>query len=81
MIYARVHDRTVTDDYYAAMDRIEQRLDVGPPPQIGPAEDSLTGDEREQLLNLVAQLAERDLSVEMRLHLVTRMHSVLITAH
>jgi integrase len=27
MIYARVHDRTVADDYYAAMDRIEQRLE------------------------------------------------------
>jgi integrase/recombinase XerD len=32
MIYARVHDRTVADDYYAAMDRIEQRLDVSPQP-------------------------------------------------
>ena len=77
MIYARVHDRTVADDYYAAMDRIEQRLDVGLPPQTGPAGESLAGDEREQLLNLVAQLAERDLSARTRLELVEQMRSIL----
>ncbi len=73
MIYARVHDRTVADDYYAAMDRIEQRIDIGPPPQIGLAGESLTGDEREQLLALAVQLAEPNLSVETRLELVDRM--------
>jgi len=29
LIYARVHDRTVAEDYYAAMDIIEKRLDSG----------------------------------------------------
>ena len=29
MIYARVHDRTVAEDYYAAMEIVEQQLDVG----------------------------------------------------
>jgi site-specific recombinase XerD len=28
MIYARVHDRTVAQDYYAAMDQIEERLEL-----------------------------------------------------
>ena len=28
MIYARVHDQTVVDDYYAAMQKVEQRLDL-----------------------------------------------------
>jgi len=55
------------------MDRIEQRLGVGPPPQTGPAGESLTGDEREQLLGLVVQLAEPSLSVETRFELVERM--------
>jgi integrase/recombinase XerC len=73
MIYARVHDRTVADDYYAAMDRIEQRLDVGPPPQTAPAGVSLTGNEREQLLGLAVQLAEPNLPVGTRFELVDRM--------
>ena len=28
VIYARVHDRTVAEDYYAAMEGVEQRLEV-----------------------------------------------------
>jgi site-specific recombinase XerD len=30
MIYAKAHDQTVADDYYAAMGRIEQRLEIVP---------------------------------------------------
>ncbi len=31
MIYARAHDQTVADDYFAAMqDRVEQRLEIVP---------------------------------------------------
>ena len=73
MIYARVHDQTVADDYYSAMERVEQRLDVDPPPQPGPAGESLTGDQREQLLGLAVPLAEPNLPVETRFELVDRM--------
>ena len=73
MVYARVHDRTVADDYYAAMDRIEQRLDVGPLAQTAPAGESLTGNGREQLLGIAVQLAEPNLSLETRFELVDRM--------
>jgi hypothetical protein len=31
MVYARVHNRTVAEDYYAAMDVVERRLEVTPP--------------------------------------------------
>jgi site-specific recombinase XerD len=31
MVYARVHDQTVAEDYYAAMERVEQRLEISPP--------------------------------------------------
>ena len=31
MIYARVHDQTVADDYYSAMERVEQRLRIALP--------------------------------------------------
>jgi integrase len=30
MIYARAHDQTVAEDYFAAMQRVEQRLDIVP---------------------------------------------------
>ena len=77
MAYARVHGQTVTADYYATMDRSEQRLGVGPWSQTGPAGESLTGDEREQLLDLKVQLAEPSLSVETLFELVERMCWVL----
>jgi hypothetical protein len=38
MVYARVHDRTVAGDYYAAMDQIEQGLDLLAGPAPTPAE-------------------------------------------
>ena len=28
MVYARVHDHTVAEDYYTAMEQVEQRLDL-----------------------------------------------------
>jgi hypothetical protein len=73
-------DRTVAEDYYAAMERVEQRLDIAPP--AAPADEAnssepLNGDEREQLLDLAAQLAEPDLSAEVRLGLVGRVRQVL----
>lgn len=51
MIYARVHDQTVADDYYAAMRQIEKRLElVSEPPQ---TIEPLISNERFQLLQLV----------------------------
>ena len=29
MVYARAHDQTVAEDYFAAMERVEQRLQIG----------------------------------------------------
>jgi integrase/recombinase XerC len=80
MIYARVHDQTVAEDYYAAMDRVEQRLQITPPAT--EADDSRDGEalddrEREQLLDLTDQLADPDLNPEDRIELVERMRQVL----
>ena len=36
MIYARAHDQNVAEDYFAAMQRVEQRLDIVPVPQEKP---------------------------------------------
>lgn len=36
MIYARAHEQTVAEDYFAAMSRVEQRLDIASPHQAEP---------------------------------------------
>ena len=33
MVYARAHDQTVAEDYFAAMERVEQRLEIVPAKQ------------------------------------------------
>jgi site-specific recombinase XerD len=77
MIYARVHDRTVAEDYYAAMDVVEKRLEVTPPEVEDNAKSQVNDDERAQLLELATQLAEPELGVEVRLDLVNQLCRVL----
>jgi site-specific recombinase XerD len=75
MIYARVHDQTVADDYYAAMQQVEQRLDLlGTQPEVS---IPICEDERIQLLALTAQLEQPELSREARLQITTHMRWVL----
>jgi hypothetical protein len=62
------------------MERVEQRLEISPP--AAPADEASGGEslhdgEREQLLGLAEQLAEPDLSAEVRLGLVGRVRQVL----
>jgi hypothetical protein len=75
MIYARVHNRAVAEDYYAAMAEIEKNLDstVGKDPTDGPINVS----ERAQLLELVDLLAEPRFGHQARLDLLAQMRRVL----
>jgi hypothetical protein len=77
MIYVRVHDHTVAEDYYAAMERIEQRLDVGPLPEPNHAETPVKSSERAHLLELATRLAKPELGVESRMNLVEQVRQVL----
>jgi site-specific recombinase XerD len=77
MIYARAHDQTVADDYYAAMSSVEKRLDL-----LGELEDtvsSINESERIELLDLTTQLAEPELSLKARLEILARMRQLLIS--
>lgn len=78
MIYARVHDRTVEEDYYAAMAQIEKSLDLAAGTD---ATDSvgepINAGERAQLLELASQLAAPQLGLNVRLDLVDQMRRVL----
>ncbi len=76
MIYAHAHNRTVAEDYYAAMKRIEQGLNlVGTIPING--HGRISQDERDRLLALANQLAAPHLDQEIRLNLVDQMRLLL----
>ena len=74
MIYARVHDQTVAEDYYAAMGSVERRLAL--------AEDEkqpgrLQESEREQVLAIAAQLAQPEVDHNMRMDLAQQICLIL----
>jgi site-specific recombinase XerD len=68
MIYARAHDKTVENDFFTAMQRIEARLELVPEPALS---------ERCQLLSLAEQLFQPELSVDVRFHIAAQMCSLL----
>lgn len=83
MIYARAHDQTVADDYFAAMQRVEQRLEIAPVQEPQPAD----GDpERIELFIFqlrsaqawLEQLALPELCLPERLEIVTQLRQVLV---
>lgn len=75
MVYARVHDQTMADDYYMAMRHIEQRLDLlGQQGSIHePPGESL----HLQLLALAEQLARPELGAEACLEIVGQVRDLL----
>lgn len=76
MTYARVHDRTVADDYYGAMEQVERRLGLLGAPADGASR--FGGDERGQLLALTERMQDPDLSLDLRLRLVAQVREVLL---
>jgi len=83
MLYARVHNRTVADDYYTAMAEIERSLTPSAGSGLAPTagtydgDESVSASERASLLELLSRLAEPQLDHETRLDLVARMRCVL----
>jgi hypothetical protein len=77
LIYVRLHNRTVAEDYYAAMKVVEKRLEVVPPDADDTADPPVNDNERAHLLELATQLAEPELGVEVRLGLVGQICEVL----
>lgn len=73
MIYARAHDQTVADDYFAAMQRKEQRLEIIQPPR-HEANDEVVK-VQELLLPFIQQLERLELSVEERYGIAAQLRS------
>jgi integrase/recombinase XerD len=75
MVYAYAHDKTVENDYFAAMHRIEQRLElVSQPVSITLP---VSAPERCQLLTLAEQLFVPELSLGTRLEIASQMRKLL----
>ncbi len=69
MLYARAHDQTVADDYFHAMQRIEQRLQIGEVKQ-----DEVV---KVQVTQLIQQLETPELCLEERLEIASQLRQVL----
>ncbi len=78
MIYAHAHDQTVAEDYFAAMERVEQRLEIVPE-----AEDTCTersrsmGDVKVQVVQLIQRLELPELCYEERLGIASQLRNAL----
>jgi hypothetical protein len=78
MVYARAHDQTVADDYFAAMQRVEVRLDTSTllSASIVPQEKNM-GDVKVQALQLIKQLEIPALCYAERLGIASQLREVL----
>jgi hypothetical protein len=76
MIYARAHDQTVAEDYFAAMKRVEQRLEIVPPKQEEPVAETTPNPEYEQVLALAEELSLPELNLDGRLAIAQRLREL-----
>jgi hypothetical protein len=76
MIYARAHDQTVADDYFAAMQRIEQRLEIIQEPK-HEANDEVV--KVQELRYLFEQLETPELRLEQRLSIMVQLRAAFTT--
>ncbi len=75
MVYACAHDKTVEADYFAAMSRIEQRLELVEQPVERPITIGVS--ERSQLLTLAELLFTPEMTLETRFEIASQMRGLL----
>jgi len=76
MIYARAHDKTVAEDYFAAMQKIELRLDIVPEPKREAEYEVVNVQEPIKALQLIEQLEIPDLCYEERLDIASQLREL-----
>jgi site-specific recombinase XerD len=76
MIYARAHDQTVAEDYFAAMERVEQRLEIVPEPRQKTDDEVVKVQEPVKVLQLIEQLELPELCLEKRLDLTLQLRAL-----
>lgn len=77
MVYAKAHDQTVADDYFAAMSRVEERLDLSPPKQESQTDEVVNVPETTQILGWIDLLALPELGQDERLEVAERLKEAL----
>ena len=76
MIYARAHDQTVAEDYFSAMQRVEERLDIVQPKREESVVEVTPSPEYAQALALAEELALPELSLDGRLAIAQRLREL-----
>jgi hypothetical protein len=79
MVYARVHDKTVAEDYFIAMSRVEQRLELTPTPTQEPknAAEIVKVPPNAQVFDWIERLALPELCQEERLEIAGNLKRAL----
>jgi site-specific recombinase XerD len=77
LIYARAHDQTVADDYFAAMQRVEQRLEILPKLE---QEDEVVKVQPD-LFQLIEQLEMPKLCLEERRNIALQLRELFGAVH
>lgn len=77
MIYARAYDQSVADDYFAAMERVEQRLEILPPKEEESKDEVVNVQGRAQVLVWVERLALSELCQKERLEIAESLKQAL----
>jgi hypothetical protein len=77
MIYARAHDQTVAEDYFAAMQRVEQRLEIVPEPKQEAEDEVVKVQEPIILFQLIQQLELPELCLQERLGIASQLRKAL----
>lgn len=83
MIYARAHDQTVADDYFTAMQRVEERLalDDDLETSVEPKENMGDVKVQEKVFQLIEKLEMPELCFEERLLLAGQLRLALGIVH
>ena len=76
MIYARAHDQTVAEDYFAAMERVEQRLDIVSEPKQETEYEVVKVQEPTKVLQLIERLELPELCFEERLDITFQLREL-----
>jgi site-specific recombinase XerD len=76
MVYARAHDQTVAEDYFVAMQRVEQRLNIVPESKQRSEDEVVKVQETDKLNQLIERLESRELCLEERLDITLRLREL-----
>jgi integrase len=78
MIYAKAHDQTVADDYFSAMQRVEERLEIALPKTEEKKEDGVVK-VQERLLIFTEQLVRPEITFSERVNIVEQVRALFGT--